>query len=201
MSTIKFAPAHFVLALVAGCSGRGERYKAPSVDVDAAAVEAIKLYDADGDGALSQQELAKCPGVLAKLAVYDRNGNGSVEPSEIVQHLNRLLNRTGGTQLDALVLYKGRPLAGANVVLEPEPYLGEAVQESNGVTDGSGSAELAIPPEFVPEHLRRISTVHYGTFKVRITHPTVTLPPKYNTDTELGYETEPGKQTARFDLK
>jgi hypothetical protein len=57
-----------------------------------------------------------------------------------------------------------------------------------------------VPPEFVPEHLHRLKLVHYGTFKVRITHPSIEIPAKYNTETELGYETEPGKPNVRFQL-
>jgi len=188
------------LIMLAGCSGGPDRFEAPSVDAESAATKAIELYDVNSDGTLSQEELAKCPGILSKLAAYDRNGNGSVEQEEIAKQLSRLLNRTGGTQLNALVLYKGKPLAGATVRLEPEPYLGEEIQAAEGLTDGSGLAELAIPFEYVPEHLRRLKTVHYGTFKVRITHPTVAIPAKYNSETELGYETEPGNPSVTFQL-
>ena len=201
MSMIKHELAVLFLVLLAGCSGRPARYEAPSVDLDAAAAKAIELYDTNADDSLSKEELAKCPGILAKLTAYDSDGNGSIGQSEIATHLGRLLNRTGGTQLSALIFLKGRPLGGATVIMEPEPYLGEGIQSAKGVTDGSGSTELAISPEFVPEHLRRINTVHYGTFKVRVTHPSVKIPAKYNTETELGYETEPGMPSVRFDLK
>jgi hypothetical protein len=190
-----------VMMLAVGCSSAPERFMAPKVDTEAAAAEAIELYDASGDGALSREELIKCPGMLSKLAVYDQNNNSSVEQDEIAAHLGRLLNRTGGTQLTATVMHKGRPLSGATVVLEPEPYLGDTIRAAQGVTNGAGSAELGIPPEFVPEHLKRIKSVHYGTFKVRITHPSLAIPAKYNTETELGYETEPGKPLVQFNLK
>ncbi len=162
---------------------------------------AMELYDANHDAALSKEELAKCPGILAQIKVYDENGNAAVDQDEISRRLAELLKyRTGATGLNALVLYNGRPLGGATVVLEPETYLGDQVQKAEGVTDGAGSADLGIPQEFVPEHLRRIKCVHYGTFKVRITHPTVELPAKYNTATELGYETQPGDPYVRFAL-
>nr|MBA3481135.1 EF-hand domain-containing protein [Pirellulales bacterium] len=195
MPLLQFKPCVVALVVFAGCSGRPERFKAPAVDHDEAAAQAIELYDTNGDGGLSTDELKQCPAILAKLTTYDRNGNGSVEEDEIAAHLKQLLNGTGGTQLSALVTLKGKPLSGANVIMEPEPYLGADVQAAKGVTDGSGSTQLAIPPEFVPEHVRRISAVHYGTFKVRITHPSVAIPGKYNTETELGYETEIGKPT------
>ena len=39
-----------------------------------------------------------------------------------------------------------------------------------------------------------------GTFKVRVTHPTIALPARYNTATELGYETESGNPNVQFVL-
>jgi hypothetical protein len=189
-----------VLILI-GCSRHPERFEAPEVDTTSAAARAIELYDGNGDAALSKEELAKCPGILLKIKDYDQNGNGSVGQDEIAGRLADLLKHgAGGTGLNALVFYNGRPLGGATVVLEPESYLGDQVQTAQGVTDGSGSTDLGIPDEFVPEHLRRIKSVHYGTFKVRITHPTISIPAKYNTETTLGYETQPGDPYVRFTL-
>ena len=185
----------------AGCSGAPDRFDAPTVDVDAAAEQAMELYDANDDGALGKEELVKVPGILARISAYDANANSSVEPDEIQKQLGRLLNRTGGTQLSVLVMHNGRPLRGATVVMEPEPYLGDQIQKAESLTDGAGVAEMSIPPEYAPEHLRRLKTVHYGTFKVRITHPSVQLPSEYNTESQLGYETEPGKPTVTFDLQ
>jgi hypothetical protein len=190
-----------LVLVVAGCSNSPERYQTPEVDVTNAAAQAIQLYDANRDDALDKNELAKCPGMLARLAAYDSDGSESVSAEEIESHLGRLLNGVGGTQLTAAVYYKNRPLKGAKVVMEPEPYLGDAIQAAEGETDGSGTAKLGIPPEYAPEHLRRLKTVHYGTFKVRITHPSIELPAKYNTQTELGYETEPGNSRVTFALQ
>jgi len=188
-------------AVLIGCSRGPAQFAAPEVDSQAAAGEAVKLYDANGDGALSKEELAQCPGVLSKLAIYDQDGGGSIDEQEILHQISALFkNGTGGTKLNCLITYKGKPLSGAIVVLEPEPYLGDGVQTATGTTDGAGAAQMGIPPEFVPEHLRRMKSVHYGTFKVRVTHPTISIPAKYNTETELGYETEPGNPFVRFAL-
>jgi hypothetical protein len=190
------------LVLTVGCSRGPKRFESPEVNPESAAAGAIELYDSDGDAALSKNELANCPGILAKVALYDQDGNGSVQEEEISRRLAELFKHgPGGTGLNALVFYNGRPLAGATVVLEPEPYLGDEIRTAQGVTNGSGSTNLAIPPEYVPEHLRRIKSVHYGTFKVRITHPTIPLSARYNTATELGYETEPGNPYVTFNLK
>src|SRR5690606_22496088 len=58
-----------------GCSRGPSRFEAPDVEPQAAAEEAIKLYDANSDGTLTNGELVKCPAVLSKLAVYDQDGN------------------------------------------------------------------------------------------------------------------------------
>jgi len=181
-----------------GCSGGPERFKAPSVNAESAAAQAMELYDANHDDALNEEELAKVPAMLAKIKNYDVNANHSIEQDEIERRLARMLNRTGGTPLTATVYYKGSKLAGAMVKLEPEPYLGSEVQAATGLTNGAGVAELSIPPEYMPEHLRRLKMVHYGVFKVRITHPKIPIPTRYNTATELGYETEPGNPHVTF---
>jgi hypothetical protein len=182
-----------------GCSGSPSAFEAPGVDVASAAERAMELYDADKDGTLNEPELAKCPGLLLKRAGYAADGDSALQQAEIEAGLGKLFKHgTGGTQLNCLVLYKGRPLAGAEVVLDPEPYLGEEVQTAKGTTNGSGATQLGIPSEYLPSHLERLKAVHYGTFKVRITHPTIAIPAKYNTETELGYETEPGNPTTTF---
>ena len=189
------------LFLLSGCSRTPAQFEAPDVNTQSAAVQAIEQYDGNGDKSLSTEELAKCPGILSKITLYDLNADKAVDQEEIATRLAELLKYgTGGTALTARVALNGRPLRGAAVVLEPEPYLGNEVQTAEGVTNGAGSAALGIPPEYVPEHLRRKKLVHFGTFKVRITHPSISIPEKYNTDTQLGYETEPGNPYARFAL-
>jgi hypothetical protein len=189
------------LLLLFGCSRTPDRFEAPDVDIASAAVKAIEQYDVDGNKSLSTDELAKCPGILSKITLYDQNANKAIEQEEIAARLADLLKYgTGGTALTARVSLNGKPLRGAAVVLEPEPYLGAEVQTAEGTTNGAGSAALGIPPEYVPEHLRRKKMVHIGTFKVRITHPNVPIPAKYNIETQLGYETEPGNPYVNFAL-
>lgn len=189
------------LLALAGCSWNSGRFAAPKVDPDSAAADAIELYDANADGAISGEELQRCPGMLSKLAAYDANQDGAVDQAEIALRLAELLkHRTGATELDCTVTYRGRPLGGATVLLEPEPYLGDEVKPAEGVTAPSGVARLSIAPEFIPEHLRRLKAVHYGTFKVRITHPSIPLPARYNSQSQLGYETEAGNPYVAFNL-
>jgi hypothetical protein len=190
-----------LIVLVGGCSSGSQRVAAPKVDAHMAANAAMELYDANHDGQLSQEELAKCPGVLISIERYDTNHDKMVDLEEFTQHLTDLLRHgTGATQLACNITYDGKPLSGAKVVLEPEPYLGSEVQPAEGVTTSFGQAQVGMPPDKAPPALKAMKLVHYGTFKVRITHPTTKLPAKYNTETTLGYETIPGDPFVTFAL-
>jgi hypothetical protein len=190
-----------VVILAGGCSSGPQRVKPPKIDVNKAAVQAIELYDTNHDGKLSHEELANCPGVLAAFDSYDANHDKFVDQQEFHDHLAGLLkNGTGATQLACNVIYKGQPLTGAKVVFEPEPYLGNDIQTAEGVTTNSGAAHVGMPADKAPAALKALKLIQYGTYKVRITHPTIQLPAKYNTGTTLGYETIPGDPSVSFTL-
>ena len=70
----------------------------------------------------------------------------------------------------------------------PESFLGPEIKEANGVTNSTGTAALGISPEELPKELRRHNLMRVGIYRVEITHPTKKIPPKYNTETELGFE-------------
>jgi hypothetical protein len=188
--------------IVCGCSGGQERIKPPRIFPTAATRQAFELYDTNHDGKLSQEELTKCPGVLISIDRYDANHDKQIDQEEFKSHLTSLLKGgTGATQLACVVSYQGKSLAGAKVMLEPEPYLGTDIQSAEGVTSNAGIADVGMPPEKAPAALKAMKLIQYGTFKVRITHPSISIPAKYNTETTLGYETIPGEPSANFTLK
>ena len=190
------------MLLIVGCTGGPERVKPPKIDPSAAAKQAMELYDLNHDGKLSLEELAKCPGVLVSIDRYDSNHDKAIDQEEFSTRLTNLLkNRTGATELACIVAYQGKPLAGANVLFEPESYLGSDIQSAEGVTTNAGIADVGMSPDKAPAALKAMKLIQYGTFKVRITHPTIKLPAKYNTETTLGYETIPGEPTVNFVLK
>ena len=189
------------LTCMIGCSRGPSRIKPPDVDPESAADAAIELYDSDKNGALSATELEKCPGILAELKKYDSDANGAVSRDEIVFRISALRRHSVGlTRLNCDVKLNGRGISNAAIEFEPEPYLGEEVKTARGTTNERGVAQMAIPSEELPEDQRDLKAVHYGTYKVRITHPTIELPPKYNTETTLGYESRPGDPYAAFVL-
>jgi hypothetical protein len=134
------------------------------------------------------------------LASYDKDGNQSISNDEISGRLSQLLKYgVGLTSLQCEVRMNGRPLKDAEVVFEPEPYLGDEVKAARGVTNGRGLVQMSIPTEQLPPAQQALKAIHFGTYKVRVNHPKV--PAKYNTETTLGYETRSGDPFATFNLK
>jgi hypothetical protein len=127
-------------------------------------VDALPAYDADKDGALSRDELA------AGIGSWEQRG-------------------TGALALPFKVLLDNRPLGGAEVKLVPVSFLGDAVKPATGVAGDSGSGSLKLAaadrPANLPPH---IPVIQPGLYRVEITHPTTTLPAKYNTESTLGIE-------------
>jgi hypothetical protein len=123
----------------------------PHIDPADASQEAIATYDKNGDGRLSREELAACPGILQHLSTYDTDGDGSVSASEVESEIRRL--RTGGvglTKLSITVRYNNRPLEGATVKIVPEEYLGGEVLAATGVTNPRGIAVMDLPDDVSP---------------------------------------------------
>lgn len=173
----------------------------PHVDPVAASEGAIELYDTNGDGQLSEQELAACPGILSKLSIYDGDGNKSVTREEIEARLRAFFPKhVGVTKLSAYVSLDGQPLPGATVKFVPEKYLGDEVQMAGGVTTDRGNATIDIRDQDSPDTEQGLNGIHFATYRVEITHPTISIPAKYNTDTTLGYETERGNPATSFEL-
>jgi len=198
----KFIAAFIVLTSVSACSRGPGRVAPPRIEAEGAAAEAIHLYDTDKDGSLNAAEVAKCPGMLAEIKLYDRDGNGLVSRDEIADRIKDLRKHgVGLTRLNCDVTVNGRGLKDATVEFEPEPYLGGEIQAARGVTDADGVAQMAIPAEKLPADQQDLKAIHYGTYKVRITHPKMKLPAKYNTETTLGYESRPGDPFATYSLK
>jgi hypothetical protein len=182
---------------LSGCGGLSE-LKPPEVNADEAAAAAIETYDENADGKLSEAELAKLPALTLKSA--DKDGDSHVSAEEIAARI-RLWSEgeTGIMSFYCTVTLDGRPLEGAEVKLDPEPFLGDAVKPASGITRPDG-AILKIDPALLPEEDRYLRGVQPGLYKVRITHPSQKIPPRYNTATTLGQEIVPGTTGGTYTL-
>jgi len=189
------------LGIMAGCSSGPPALRAPYLDPDSAAEDAIELYDKDGDELLSLAELEACPGILASISAYDKNGDQQVSAEEISQRLQRFVDsKVAVGRLIVSVLLDQSPLEGATVRFIPENYLGDEIKPAEGQTNGSGTAAMGVAKEELPESQKELVGVHFGTYRVEITHPSVSIPAKYNTETTLGFEPAPASIRAKFEL-
>jgi hypothetical protein len=77
-----------------------------------------------------------------------------------------------------------QPLAGAQLVFEPEAFLGADVPAAQATTDASGSASVSLAAEHLTDP--RYPGVAPGWYRVKSEGPA--LPPRYDAATTLGGE-------------
>ena len=187
-----------------GCSRGPTAIRVPPIQPEAAAEGALLLYDKNGDGLLSADELASCPALVDALKNHiDKNNDQRLSKEELTERFAMWAH--GGVGLSYLicrVTVGGRPLAGAQVKLVPESFFGDVIQPAEGTTGSSGSARLAIDKSNLPSDLQSFRGVQQGLYRVEITHQSVNIPAKYNTDTTLGVEVsfESGRNVVSFNL-
>jgi hypothetical protein len=197
-----------MLAIVhtVGCaSSQAPAVSKPEVDPQAATEKAIQVYDTNSDGALDQDELANSPAAGHALANFDANKDGRVTREELEERLSRLVGPTGAfVTVDCTVTRGGQPLADAVVKLTPLVIFEGALPAAEGKTDELGVAHPAIAADRLPPKLAGAMFAFPGLYQVEITHAKISIPARYNTATELGWEVDPSSRTgtsARFDLK
>lgn len=122
-------------------------------------VEAFSRIDQDGDSTLTADEIAD------RVRYYKSAATTIVD---------------GGVD----VTVGNRPLAGATVTFEPEPFLGDAFTACSGETNASGIAYLEGADAEFPG-------IYLGMYTVRISKTNggkEVVPKRYNTELTLGYE-------------
>ena len=123
------------------------------------------------------------------MALFDRDSDGAISADELKAKLQEFHEQQAAlVEVHCSVTKGGRPLEGATVTFVPEAFMGDAFKPSAGVSERDGTAFPSIAEEELPEQLRgRVHGVHCGVFRVTVTHPTVAVPAKYNTQTEVGW--------------
>jgi hypothetical protein len=195
-----------VMVLLSGCGGGAVSVDRPSVDGAAAAADALKTYDANGDQSLDATELAKAPGLLALVPSADGNSDGNVTSEELSTRFDQLMgSRASFANITVNVSLDTQPLSDATVKFVPLEIFGDSVPPAEATTDRSGAASPAIAADRLPaEAPAGLNIVFPGPYKVEITHAQTTLPERYNTATELGALVDPSSRDGtsyRFDLK
>lgn len=166
-----------------------------------AAAEAISLYDKNGNGQLEKQEITASPALKASVDKYDADKNGTLSADEIQRRVQYYSDRLGNlTMLFALVTLDGEPLAGADVKLVSEPWLGRPTVKNQ--TNDKG--EVVFRMEGAEE-----AGVHAGLYRIEVSKKdssgSETLPDAYNIQTTLGQEAAPDRRElespVRLELK
>jgi hypothetical protein len=180
-----------LVVTLSSCNSGPARIEQPHINASAAGDQAMEMYDTNGDGFVAGDELAKAPGLNAARATIDTDGDGRISADEVA---DRVLawqeERAGLTNLRCVVRMNGRPLEGAEVVFEPEAFLGGEIETARGSVGARGSASISIPkaerptPD-TPPGLR------LGLYKIRVSKIVggrETVPARYNSETTLGQE-------------
>lgn len=177
------------LVLFTACSSAPQAVRPAQINAQQAAADLLAQHDANADGVLSAEEAIACPAVAANFVKYDANTDGQIDEDEIATRFQQWsADGAGVLRVGCRVTLDGRPLAGANVQLEPEFCFEGALQPATGTTDGHGQCSLTVDPANLPEELSRVRGVQPGLYAVKITHPEISLPEKYNSEATLGLE-------------
>jgi hypothetical protein len=198
---------HIGIAVIlgsAGCSQRPGAIRPPKVNASAAASAAIEQYDRNGDGKLAKDEWQASPALAAVATQYDKNGDSELTVEEIEAGIGTWQQTgIGARTVPFEVRWNGQPLAGATVRLEPAPFLGGAVKGASGQTSASGSGQFNMSSEDRPKNAPNMPLMQPGLYHVLVTHPSIKIPPKYNTETTIGIEvssSNPGPEGVKWSL-
>ncbi len=186
------------LVVIVGCSNEPTPAPRFQIDPQKAAQEAMKLYDANGDGTLDKKELSASPPLLELLENLKTRPGGhpdSLTAADIATRFEEWVKAPANLfTISPTVYLDGAPLAGATVTYDPEPFLGSSYHPHQGKTDVHGGAGLE------PE-VKGFPGIYVGLYRVRISKKdpsgNETLPARYNTKTELGREVAAGIRNTR----
>lgn len=154
------------------------------VPVDEAAERAIAAYDKNGDDQLDSQEIAEAAALRDGMARADANGDGQLTAEEITRRIEAWYESPRKLINTPLVFtVRGRPVAGADVVVEPASFLKEWLPVSRGKTDSMGA--------FTPVISRELPGMPPGYYHIQASFKQggkERLPETANSKSELGVE-------------
>ena len=191
-------PAVLLVLVVSGCDQSPAPPKAPTLDLSLATTKVIEHYDTNNDNVLDQEELEVCPAFSKSKTPFDSDGDGKVSPVELHSRLEQLVS-TGTILVDAIaeVTFDNKPLVGATVTLDPEPFMGPNYAPVTSITDDAGLVTFT-------GHDPKLPGVYLGFYRVRISKVSngeEQIPERYNLASTLGLELAAGRSPlAQFTL-
>lgn len=180
MSSVVVAAA--AVGSASGCSKSPGRVETPEWDPASFSAKVIADFDTNGDAKLDRPEMTKAPGLAAGAKLLDQDSDGAVTGEELARRFDLYAQHKIGLSARQLrLMYRGRPLAGADVRLVPETFLEGVIEPASGQTDLEGFVSPNAGVEGLPG-------MRSGYYRVQVTSPRVTLPAKFNDSTTLGVE-------------
>jgi len=183
-----------VVLAVSGCGPAAVR---PMEIASDAGAQAVAKLDANKDGSLDYDELAKAPGLQAAVsrikklasrhaeATESQLAHAKITAADIDARIQEWKKRgTGRIGVTCRVFRRGSPLANAEVKFVPEEFLGPGLTTGTGTTDAKGDAKVSQPSTGKDDRGIGMSP---GFYRVEITKGNE-IPAIYNTATTLGQE-------------
>jgi hypothetical protein len=180
-----------IAAGLPGCDSPPSRIYQIDADPKQLAASLVELGDKDKDGQLSAAELKSMPYLVAMSDAYDANNDHRLSEDEIAGRLATVVfnPQKALTMAECVVLRKGTPLPGAHVRLVPVHCLAPYLPVATGTTDRGGVARLKMEPEHRPANAPNAAgLIRPGLYLIEVTHPSISIPAQYNTETTLGAE-------------
>ncbi|MGL6096212.1 MAG: hypothetical protein ACRC7O_10505 [Fimbriiglobus sp.] len=175
-----------IAASIAGCIDSPSRIDLPNYDA-AAGRAAIAAYDTNKDGRISGDELRQSPELLSALAQVDSNKDQAITAEEIDGRVRQWRDsQVGRMPVACKVVLNGTPLADAQVVFDPVPFLGPAVKPASGTTGIDGTAVMSLAEANLDDP--NYPGVSCGWYTIRVTSKIHTIPDNFNTNSTLGCE-------------
>lgn len=182
-----------------GCFHRVDTVRPPSFDASAMAAQTLAEKDSNHDGAIVADELKDWPGMRSVFKAVDKNSDGKLDAVELEQHFSGYGKGSIGLQsLTVFVTSGGKPVSGTEVEFTPEPLFADYIKAGKAKTGSDGSG-VVVPME------GKIPMMAPGMYRVTISKRNgdkETLPAKFNTESQLGFEISNalGGAPARFDI-
>lgn len=172
------------------------------------AAKALELHDSNADGSLSSDELDASAGLSYAAKRADTNADGELDESELISMVDAWNKKSIGLiTLRCNVKHRRRPLKGATIRLEPEPFLAGLIKAAEGVTDEFGDAFLSVPKDKRPI-ADAPPGAQLGLYRVvvsKLEKGQETIPDRFNIKTVIGQEVafdDPGVLNGiEFELK
>jgi hypothetical protein len=179
-----------MLVFATGCWGP-KGVAPPDWEPEGMADAAMDRNDKNRDGLLDNEELAAAPGLQAAAVAEggsaDLDGDGKLSRDEVRDRIAYYQETAQGMQSQGFeVRLGGRPLAGAQVEMTPEPFLAHVLESARGTTREDGWALPAVRGIDVPGVAPGVQP---GMYRIVVTGPSQ-IPQKYTSSetTPLGME-------------